>query len=75
LPDAASTGRAAGVVARLFRVVIIKIGTHRVTDRPVVALALQGRKGGTGTEQANQKNGDSYRTDASIEHVLRPPEV
>jgi hypothetical protein len=45
-----------------------------VTDRPVVALALQGRKGGAGTEQANEKNGDSYRTDASIEHVLRPPE-
>jgi hypothetical protein len=74
LPDPSSARRAARIVAGLFRIVVAKIGAHRVTDRSIVALALQGRERSSRAEQADEKNGDSYKTNASIEHVLQPPE-
>jgi hypothetical protein len=74
LPDPSSARRAARIVAGLFRIVVIKISAHRVTDRSIVALALQGRERSPRAEQADEENGNSNQTDASIEHVLRPPE-
>jgi hypothetical protein len=58
LPDSTSTKVAARVVAGLFRVVVTEIGAHILLGHAVVALTLQGRKRGTGAEQANEENGD-----------------
>jgi hypothetical protein len=74
LPDSASTKIAARIVAGLFRVVVTEIGAHILLGHAVVALTLQGRICGTRTEQENEKSGDYERKDASIGHVLRPPE-
>jgi hypothetical protein len=58
LPDSASTKIAARVVAGFFCVVVTEIGAHILLGHAVVALALQGRKRGTGAKQANEENGD-----------------